>query len=180
MIFTETVLKGAYIIDIEIKKDERGFFGRSFCMKEFEKYGLNPRVSQCNISFNKKKGTLRGMHYQIAPHEEGKLVRCTRGSIYDVIIDLRYQSPTFKQWLAVELTSIVNYRMLYIPTSFAHGFQTLEDNTEVFYQMSEFYYPESARGIRWDDPTFDIKWPLPKPLISEKDKSYPLFGKTSA
>ena len=170
MIFTETVLKGAYIIDIEIKKDERGFFGRSFCMKEFEKYGLNPRVSQCNISFNKKKGTLRGMHYQIAPHEEGKLVRCTRGSIYDVIIDLRYQSPTFKQWLAVELTSIVNYRMLYIPTSFAHGFQTLEDNTEVIYQVSAFYKPGSERIIRYNDPAFNISWPSEITQITDKDR----------
>jgi dTDP-4-dehydrorhamnose 3,5-epimerase len=179
VIFTETALKGACIIDSEMKEDERGFFARSFCMKEFESHGLNPRVAQCNISFNRKKGTLRGMHYQIAPHEEAKLVRCMRGSIYDVIIDLRRHSATFKQWLAVELTAI-NYRMLYIPNGFAHGFQTLEDNTEVFYQMSEFYYPEYARGVRWDDPSFCIKWPLAKPIMSEKDKSYPLFGKTSA
>jgi len=179
MIFGETALKGAYIIDSEMKEDERGFFARSFCMKEFERHGLNPRVAQCNISFNRKKGTLRGMHYQIAPHEEAKLVRCTRGSIYDVIIDLRHHSATFKQWLAVELTA-TNFRMLYIPKGFAHGFQTLEDNTEVFYQMSEFYYPEYARGIRWDDRAFGIKWPLMKPIMSEKDKSYPLFGKTPA
>ncbi len=179
MIFAETVLKGAYIIDSEMKEDERGFFARSFCMKEFERHGLNPHVAQCNISFNRKKGTLRGMHYQIAPHEEDKLVRCTRGSIYDVIIDLRRHSATFKQWLAVELTAI-NYRMLYIPEGFAHGFQTLEDNTEVFYQMFELYYPEYARGVRWDDQAFGIKWPLMKPIMSEKDKSYPLFGKIPA
>lgn len=174
MIFKETQLKGAYVIELELLKDERGFFSRSFCVKEFAEYGLNPRVVQCNISFNKLKGTLRGMHYQIAPCEEAKLVRCTKGAIYDVIIDLRPQSMTFKQWVAIELTSD-NHKMLYIPEGFAHGFQVLEDNTEVFYQMSEFYQPEYAKGIRWDDPLFGIIWPLSNPIISERDCSYPLF-----
>lgn len=173
MIFTETKLQGAFIIEPERLEDERGFFARTWCRREFELHGLNSKLMQCNTSFNKKKGTLRGMHYQ-APHEEVKLVRCTRGAIYDVIIDLRSDSPTFKQWVAVELT-VNNHRMLYIPERFAHGFQTLEDNTEVFYQMSEFYYSECAKGLRWDDPAFEIKW-LIKPLdISLKDQSYKPF-----
>jgi dTDP-4-dehydrorhamnose 3,5-epimerase len=173
--FTETRLKGAYIIEPEPIKDERGFFARSWCQQEFEAYRLNPNLVQCNISFNKKKGTLRGMHYQIAPYEETKLVRCTKGAIYDVIIDLRSNSSTFKQWIAVELTAD-NYKMLYIPKGFAHGFQTLENNTEVFYQMSEFYYPEYARGIRWDDPIFDIEWSKNDRIISEKDLQYLSFS----
>ncbi|MCK5398353.1 MAG: dTDP-4-dehydrorhamnose 3,5-epimerase family protein, partial [Thermoplasmata archaeon] len=140
MIFTETRLKGAFIIDIEPIEDDRGFFARSWCRNEFEKHGLNPDLVQCNISFNKKKGTLRGMHYQTAPHEESKLVRCTRGSLFDVIIDLREDSGTYKKWFGIEL-SAENRRMIYMPGGFAHGFQTLEDNTEVFYQMTEFYYP---------------------------------------
>lgn len=175
MIFKETKIKGAYIIEIEKIEDERGFFARSFCLKEFEKYGLTPRVAQCNVSFNRKGGTLRGMHYQIPPYWEAKLIRCTRGKIYDVIIDLRHGSDTFRAWLSVEL-SAEDYKMLYIPEGFAHGFQTLEDNTEVFYQMSELYHPECARGIRWDDPAFGIRWPLANPIISEKDRLYPLFN----
>ncbi len=174
MFFTETKLQGAFIIDIKPIEDERGFFARSWCRKEFKAHGLNPRLVQCNISFNKKKGTLRGMHYQVAPHEEAKLVRCTMGAIYDVIIDLRPESPTCKQWVAVELTAL-NRRMLYVPEGFAHGFQTLEDNTEVFYQMSEFYYPECARGLRWDDPEFGIKWSDGNRIISAKDLQYPDF-----
>src|SRR6266487_3389064 len=158
MIFIETTLKGAFIIEPERLEDERGFFARSFCRKEFEDHGLNPNLVQCSISFNKKKGTLRGMHYQISPHAEAKLVRCTMGAIYDVIIDLRPHLPTFKQWIAVELTA-ENRQMLYIPEGFAHGFQTLTDNTEVYYQMSQFYYPEYSRGVRWDDPAFGIVWP---------------------
>ncbi len=195
MRFLETELKGAFIIEMEPYEDHRGFFARSFCQKEFAAHGLNPRVVQCNVSFNKKKGTLRGMHYQAAPYEEAKLVRCTRGAIYDVIIDLRSKSPTFKRWIAVILTAFdihpESYRtslptsrtlypapgsMLYIPEGFAHGFQTLEDNTELFYQMSEFYHPESARGIRWDDPAFGIEWPIPKPILSAKDQSYASFN----
>jgi dTDP-4-dehydrorhamnose 3,5-epimerase len=172
--FTETKLSGAYLIELEPITDERGFFARTWCQQEFEAYGLNPNLVQCNISFNKKKGTLRGMHYQVAPHEEAKLVRCTRGAIYDVITDLRPESSTFKQWIAVELTAD-NLQMLYIPEKFAHGFQTLEDNTEVFYQMSEFYHPECARGIRWDDSAFKLKWALETMIISMKDKSYCFF-----
>lgn len=175
MIFTETKLKGAYIIETEGREDERGFFARTFCRKEFESHGLNPDLVQCNISYNKKKGTLRGMHYQIAPHEEAKLVSCIRGTIYDVIIDMRPDSPTCGQWIAVELTAYrltAQFRMLYVPEGFAHGFQTLEDDTLVFYQMSEFYHPESARGIRWDDPKFAIQWPIQDKIISDKDKSY--------
>lgn len=173
MIFRETRLKGAYIIELEPLEDERGFFARSFCRQEFEKYALKTCIVQCNVSFNKKKGTLRGMHYQVPPHEEAKLVKCTRGAIYDVIIDLRRQSPTFKQWAAAEL-SADNRKMLYVPEGFAHGFQTLADDTEVFYQMSEFYHPESAKGVRWDDPVFGIAWPETGcRMISDKDNSYP-------
>jgi dTDP-4-dehydrorhamnose 3,5-epimerase len=171
MIFTELQLKGAYLIEPERLEDERGFFARTWCEGEFEARGLNAKLVQCSISFNKKRGTLRGMHYQIAPHEEIKLVRCTMGAIYDVIIDLRESSETFKQWVAVELTA-ENRWMLYIPKGFAHGFQTLTDDTEVFYQMSEFYYPECARGVRWDDPCFGITWALKPSSISPKDRFY--------
>ena len=175
MIFKETKLKGAYIIEIDPIEDERGFLARSFCVREFEKYGFNMRIVQCNISFNKKRGTLRGMHYQVKPHEEAKLVKCTMGAIFDVIIDLRPDSPTFKKWVAVELTS-EKRKMLYIPAGFAHGFQTLEDNTEVFYQMSEFYHPECAKGVRWDDPAFNIEWPDDERIIAIKDLQYPDFN----
>ena len=171
MIFTETKLKGAFVIEIEPIEDERGYFARSFCQKEFEKHGLNPCIAQCNISFNKKKGTLRGMHYQAEPYPEAKLVRCIMGSIYDVIIDLRIDSPTYCEWFAVEL-SADGSKMIYIPEGYAHGFQTLEDNTEVFYQMSEFYNPDVARGVRWDDPAFNIDWPLGDKIISVKDQTY--------
>ena len=174
MVFTETKLKGAFIIEPELLRDERGFFARTWCRHEFTLHRLNTRLVQCNISFNRRKGTLRGMHYQATPHAEAKLVRCTRGSIYDVIIDLRPDSPTFKQWAASELTER-NCLMLYIPEGFAHGFQTLKDDTEVFYQMSEFYHPESARGIRWDDPAFLITWPLLCLTVSSKDNSYQLW-----
>lgn len=176
MIFAETKLKGAYIIEPERLEDERGFFARTFCQEEFAAHGLRTRFVQCSISFNKKKGTLRGMHYQVAPHEEAKLVRCTMGAIYDVIIDLRPGSPTFTQWVAVELTA-QNRKMLYIPEGLAHGFQTLEDDTEVFYQMSEFYHPECARGVRWDDPVFGIKWPkIHHRIVSEIDQRYADFS----
>ena len=172
MKFTETKLRGAFIIDIEPREDERGFFARSWCEDEFIQHGLNPKLVQCNISFNKKRGTLRGMHYQVAPFAEAKLVRCTMGSIYDVIIDLRAISATYKQWFSIEL-SAENRRSLYIPEDFAHGFQTLTDNAEVFYQMSEFYHPECARGVRWNDPMFNIEWPQKVPIISDIDNNYP-------
>jgi dTDP-4-dehydrorhamnose 3,5-epimerase len=175
MIFTETKLKSAFVIETEWQEDERGFLARSFCRDEFEAHGLNPRVVQCSISFNRKKGTLRGMHYQTRPYEEVKLVRCTRGAIYDVIIDLRPDSPTFEQWIAVELTAD-NRRMIYVPEGCAHGFQTLEDNTEVFYQMSEFYHPECARGVRWNDPAFGIEWPLSNPILSDRDRRFNDFS----
>jgi dTDP-4-dehydrorhamnose 3,5-epimerase len=172
MIFKETRLKGAYIIELEPLGDERGFFARSFCQKEFGEHGLNPRIVQCNISYNKKKGTLRGMHYQVAPYEEAKLVSCVRGAIYDVIIDLRPSSPTCSQWLAAEISS-ENNSMIYVPEGFAHGFQTLKDDTVVFYQMSEFYHPECARGVRWNDPAFGVKWQDYIKIVSERDRSYP-------
>jgi dTDP-4-dehydrorhamnose 3,5-epimerase len=174
MIFTETKLQGAFIIDIDRIEDERGFFARTWCQREFEAHGLCIRLVQCNISFNKHKGTLRGMHYQAAPRAEAKLVRCTSGAIYDVIIDLRPDSPTFRQWLAVELTAD-NRRMLFIPQGFAHGFQTLAHDTEVFYQMSQFYAPEYARGVRWDDPAFGVSWPAEKRVISKRDQGFPDF-----
>lgn len=175
MIFTETRLAGAFVIELERHTDERGFFARTFCQKEFEAHGLNAHVAQCNVSFNKRKGTLRGMHYQAAPFTEAKLVRCTLGSIYDVIIDLRPASATFKRHFAMEL-SAENRRMLYIPEDFAHGFQTLEDDTEVFYQMAQRYSAEHARGVRWNDPAFGIEWPKGERIIIERDQNYPDFA----
>lgn len=175
MIFTETKLKGAYIVDLEKREDERGFFARGWCQNEFEAHGLTPRVAQVNISSNKKRGTLRGMHYQIAPYEETKLVRCTRGALYDVIVDLRPASPTYRQWFGVELTAD-NYKMLYVPEGFAHGFITLQDETEATYQVSQFYTPGSERGLRYNDPAFGIEWPAEVQVISEKDKSWPDYG----
>jgi dTDP-4-dehydrorhamnose 3,5-epimerase len=171
MVFSETPLTGAYIIEIEKHEDERGFFARSWCAEEFSSKGLQMRAVQSNISFNKRKGTLRGLHYQLPPHAEAKLVRCTRGAIFDVIVDLRLGSPTFLNWFGVEITAS-NYRMIYIPERFAHGFQTLEDGTEIAYQMSEFYAPEAARGIRWDDPRVAILWPAADRIISLKDRNY--------
>jgi len=173
--FLETPLTGACIVEIEPIEDSRGLFARSCCKREFEAHSLNPEIVQCNISFNIKKGILRGMHYQIKPFEEAKLVRCTRGAIFDVIIDLRADSPTFKDWFAVELTD-KNRKMLYIPERFAHGFQTLKDNTEVFYQMSEYYSPKHSRGIRWNDPSFSVQWPEDTRIISKKDQQYPDFS----
>lgn len=176
MIFTETIFKGSYILEYEKIIDERGFFARSFCKNEFSEHGLKTDIVQCNISFNSKKGTLRGMHMQLPPKAEAKLVCCTRGRIYDVMIDLRPESETYCKWLAIELTG-KNHKASYIPEGFAHGFQTLEENTEVFYHMFEFYDPEYAIGVRWDDQVFGIKWPLPNPIISGKDTSYPLYKK---
>lgn len=172
MIFRETKLKGTFFIELEKLEDDRGCFARAFCQREFEVHGLKLEVAQCSISVNKTKGTLRGMHYQVPPHEEAKLVRCTRGAIYDVILDLRPDSATYKKWLAMELSSD-NCRMVYIPEGVAHGFQTLENNTEVFYQMSQYFHPECARGVRWNDPAFGITWPLAPKAMSEKDRSYP-------
>jgi len=175
MIFRETKIKDAFIVEPEKLEDERGFFARSWCRREFEAHGLNPRLVQCDISFSNKKGTLRGMHYQLSPLEEAKLVRCTSGSVYDAIIDLRPDSPTFKEHIGLVLTA-ENHKMLYVPEGFAHGFLTLEDNTEVFYQMSEFYSPEHARGVRWDDPAFGISWPLDPTTMSDRDRTCPDFA----
>jgi dTDP-4-dehydrorhamnose 3,5-epimerase len=174
MTFTETALAGAFVIKPELIKDERGFFARVWSEKEFGEHGLESRLVECDASFNLKKGTLRGMHYQVAPHAQAKLVSCVRGSIYDVVIDLRRNSPTFKKWVATDL-SASNRLMLYVPKALAHGFQTLEDNTEVFYQMSEVYVPESARGVRWNDPAFSIPWPADTRTIVERDQNYPDF-----
>jgi len=174
LIFTETKLAGAFVIEPERRTDQRGFFARTFCQQEFGAHGLNAQVAQCNVSFNKRKGTLRGMHYQAAPFAEAKLVRCTSGSLYDVIIDLRPSSATFKQYFAVEL-SAENRRMLYIPEDFAHGFQTLQDDTEVFYQMAQRYSVEHARGVRWNDPAFGIEWPEGERIVIERDQNYPDF-----
>jgi dTDP-4-dehydrorhamnose 3,5-epimerase len=175
MIFTKTNLEGAFIIEIQRLEDERGFFARTFCQKEFIQHGLNTRVAQCNVSYNKKKGTLRGMHLQASPFQEAKLVQCTYGAIYDVIIDLRPESPTYMEHLGVTL-SAQQYRILYIPEGFAHGFLTLEESSNVFYQMSEFYAPEYARGFRWNDPAFNIVWPAEVAVISKRDASYPDFS----
>ncbi|MBN1452605.1 MAG: dTDP-4-dehydrorhamnose 3,5-epimerase [Anaerolineales bacterium] len=177
MIFTETKLKGAFIIEPQRHEDERGFFARTFCQDEFIAHDLNYRIVQCNISFNTRKGTLRGMHFQAAPYEEDKLVRCTRGAIYDVIIDLRSESPTFRQWQATELTAS-SRKMIYVPKGFAHGFLTLTSKVEVFYQMSEFNHSEIAKGVRWDDPAFGITWPMKPITISPRDVSYPWFPNT--
>jgi dTDP-4-dehydrorhamnose 3,5-epimerase len=174
MIFTATRLPGGFVVDLERLEDERGFFARSWCRQAFEERGLAPRLMQCSVSFNKTRGTLRGMHYQAKPYAEAKLVRCTRGAVYDVIIDLRSDSPAYLQWDAVELTE-ENHRMVYVPEGCAHGFQTLVDGTEVFYQMSEVYRPEYARGVRWNDPAFAIHWPEAERIISARDDTYPDF-----
>ncbi|TXK33857.1 dTDP-4-dehydrorhamnose 3,5-epimerase [Pontibacter qinzhouensis] len=174
MIFTETKLKGAYIVDVKRIEDDRGFFGRAWCKNEFDELGLSSNVVQTNLSSNKKKGTLRGMHFQVTPHAESKLVRCTRGALYDVIIDLREDSPTYMQWLGVELTAD-SFRMLYVPENFAHGFLTLQDNTDIMYQVTEFYAPAAERGIRYNDPSFNIAWPMKPQVISEKDLAHADF-----
>ena len=174
MVFRGTKLDGVWVIEPTRVEDDRGFFARTWCQLEFEQRRLNPRLVQCSISYNRRKGTLRGMHFQAAPHQEAKLVRCTRGASFNVVVDLRPESTTFAQWFGTELTGD-NHRMLYIPEGVAHGFQTLEDETELFYQMSEVYHPESARGVRWDDPAFAILWPLPPAIMSEKDRGFPLF-----
>ena len=169
MEFRKTRLPEVLEIRIQPQFDERGFFARTWCRDEFQVQGLNPRLVQCSISYNKHKGTLRGMHYQVEPFWEAKLVRCTSGSIYDVAIDMRNESPTYREWVGLVL-SAKERNMLYIPEGFAHGFLTLEDNTEIFYQMSEGYHPEAARGVRWDDAVFQIRWPEPIRVISERDR----------
>ena len=174
MIFTATALEGVYVIEPEQLKDHRGFFARTWCQREFDQHGLETELVQCSISFNEKSGTLRGMHYQTAPFQEVKVVRCTMGSIVDVIIDLRPDSPSFKMHFAIML-SAQNRKMLYIPKGFAHGFQTLEDHSEIFYQMNQFYASECARGIRWDDPAFGIRWPMDNPIMHERDRTYADF-----
>ncbi|MEM8997292.1 MAG: dTDP-4-dehydrorhamnose 3,5-epimerase [Acidobacteriota bacterium] len=174
MIFRELEIAGAFLIEPERKEDRRGFFARTYCRLELEERGLDPTLVQCNVSVNKERGTVRGMHWQAEPYEEIKMVRCTAGAIHDVILDVRPDSPTFKLHVGVDLTR-ENRHALYIPAGCAHGFQSLEDDSEVFYQMSEFYYPEQARGVRWDDPAFDISWPLPISVISDKDRAYPDF-----
>jgi dTDP-4-dehydrorhamnose 3,5-epimerase len=174
MIFSKTAIPGAFLISLNRNDDERGFFARTFCRSEFTKHGLNSDLVQCSISFNEQRGTLRGMHFQKPPYEETKIVRCTMGAMYDVIIDLRPDSPTFRQWLSFELNA-ENRLMLYIPRGLAHGFLTLENNTEVFYQMFDQYVPESAVGVRWNDTAFGIKWPETPKIISVKDQDYTDF-----
>jgi len=174
MLFLETKLPGVFEIQVEPRVDERGFFARLWCQKEFEAKGLNPKLVQCSVSVNTSKGTLRGMHFQAHPHEETKLVRCSKGAIYDVVLDLRPSSPRFREWFAAVLTAD-NRKAVYIPEGCAHGFMTLEDDTEVLYQITEFYHAESARGVRWNDPAFEITWPGAVEVISERDRTYPDF-----
>jgi dTDP-4-dehydrorhamnose 3,5-epimerase len=175
MKFSKTSLAGLWVIDLELREDERGFLARTFCENEFSANGLNTRWPQCNLTLTKTRGMIRGMHFQLSPRAEIKLVRCAAGAIFDVAIDVRPNSPTFGKWEGFELNS-QNRRMLYIPGGFAHGFQCLADNSEVFYQMSEFFFPDLARGVRWDDPTVAIKWPLPDPTLSDRDKNLPLLA----
>lgn len=172
MNFHETSLPGAFVVDLQRIEDERGFFARSWCRQEFRERGLSPDLAQCNISFNHRAGTLRGMHYQTPPHAEAKLVRCTMGAVFDVIVDLRKHSPTFRQWFGIELTA-TNRHMLYIPQEFAHGFLSLVDGSEVFYQMSHPFVAGSGAGIRWNDPAIGIRWPFEPAVISDRDRAYP-------
>jgi dTDP-4-dehydrorhamnose 3,5-epimerase len=174
MIFEPTLLPGAFVITPERLRDERGFFARTFCRRDFETHGLNPDVAQCNISVSARLGTLRGMHYQRPPHAEAKLIRCTAGAIYDVIIDLRPSSPAFRRHFGIRLEPSDD-KMLYVPEGFAHGFLTLEDDTSVFYQMSQTYEPSHAAGVRWNDPVFGIVWPLEPTVMAERDRAYPDF-----
>jgi dTDP-4-dehydrorhamnose 3,5-epimerase len=174
MRFQPAALPGACLVELEVVSDERGFFARSWCAEEFQAHGLVPRLMQCNVSFNARRGTLRGMHYQAVPHAEAKLVRCTMGAVYDVIVDLRPSSASFCRWFGVELTAR-NRLALYVPEGCAHGFQTLADESEVFYQMSEVYVADAARGVRWNDPAFGIRWPLPDPILSPRDAAFEDF-----
>ncbi len=179
MIFTETKLSGAFVIDIERREDNRGFFARTFCQREFEEHGLEPVIAQANIAFNRRKGSLRGMHFQFPPAAETKLVRCTRGAIADVIVDLRSESPTYLHHVSVELTAD-NYRALYVPKRFAHGYQVLEDGTETSYQVGEFYAPGLEGGLRFDDPGLGLVWPLPVTEMSDKDRAWALLDEVGA
>ncbi len=174
MRFIETELPGAYVVELSPFEDERGFFARTFDAKLFEEHGMNPRIAQANLSYNKRKGTLRGMHMQTEPALESKFVRCLTGGIYDVIVDMRPESPTYTKHIGVELTA-ENRRALFVPEQFAHGFQTLADETNAFYEVGEFYTPGTERGFRHDDPAFGIEWPLPVSTISDKDANWPLF-----
>jgi dTDP-4-dehydrorhamnose 3,5-epimerase len=174
VIVKPTELPGAYVIEPERHQDIRGYFARTFCQKEFAEAGLDTRIAQCSVSFNARKGTLRGLHYQLPPFEEVKMVRCSRGAIYDVIVDIRPSSSAFKKYFSIELNE-QNGKMLYIPAGFAHGFQTLCDDTEVAYQMSESYSAEHSRGVRWNDPAFGIPWPDAERIILERDQNYPDF-----
>jgi dTDP-4-dehydrorhamnose 3,5-epimerase len=174
MIFRECGLAGAFVIDLERREDERGFFARSWCREEFAAHGLTTRLAQCNVSLSRRRGTLRGMHDQVKPYEEAKLLRCIRGAVYDVMIDLRAESTTYLRWEGVELRADT-YRMVYVPEGFAHGFQTLQDETEVFYLVSEAYRPDHERGVRWNDPTFGIRWPCSEPILSARDGQHPDF-----
>lgn len=174
MIFRDTGIGGAWILEAERLEDERGFFARTWDADEFAARGLNARLAQCSISFNRLRGTLRGLHYQVAPHEEAKLVRCTAGAIFDVVVDLRPDSTTFRDWFGVEL-SADNRLAVYVPEACAHGFLTLTDGCEVHYQISQFYAPEAARGVRWDDPAFGITWPGEVLVMNERDRTYPDF-----
>jgi dTDP-4-dehydrorhamnose 3,5-epimerase len=174
MIFHETKIAGVFEIRLEPLSDERGFFARTWCQKEFDGLGLNSRLAQCSVSYNTRKGTLRGIHYQAAPFAETKVVRCTQGAIFDVAVDLRPNSPTFKDWVGIVLTA-ENRSSLYLPEGCGHAFLTLEDESEIHYQISEFYNAESARGVRWDDPAFQIVWPDTVKVISERDRTYPDF-----
>jgi dTDP-4-dehydrorhamnose 3,5-epimerase len=179
MIFTETALAGAFVIDIEPRGDSRGFFARAFCQHEFEEHGLKPVIAQGNLAYNSTKGTLRGMHFQFPPKAETKLVRATRGAILDIIVDLRPESPTYLEHIAVEL-SADNHRALYVPERFAHGYQVLEDHTETTYQVGEFYAPETEGGLRYDDPRLGLEWPLPVGELSEKDSGWKLLDEVEA
>lgn len=179
MIFTETALQGAFIIDLDPRPDSRGFFARTFCQREFADHGLKPVIAQANVAFNHRKGTLRGMHFQCPPSPESKFVRCTRGAILDIIVDLRPESPTYLQHVSVELTAD-NHRALYVPERFGHGYQALEDKTETSYQMGEFYAPGDEGGLLYNDPALGLSWPLPVTVISEKDQAWPLLESQGA
>jgi len=172
MRFIETPLSGAYIVELEERRDDRGFFARTFCEREFSELGLTTRISQCNLSFNHRRGTVRGLHYQVEPAAEAKLVRCIAGAVHQVLVDMRPGSPTYLRHIAVEL-SAANRRAVYVPELFAAGLQTLDDDSEVMYQVSEFHNPEAERGLRFDDPAIGIAWPLPVAVISPKDEAWP-------